>query len=63
MNTFNVWLIIIFIFILLFSNSKIEEFRVSTQFWEQSDNYSMINRVSFYKRLRCIFGWCCDYIC
>ncbi len=60
MNTLNVSLIIIFIFVLLFSNSKIEEFRVSTQFFEPSDNYSLMNRVNFYNRLRCVFGGCCD---
>ena len=53
-----IYIIILFIFCLLFKNSNYEEFKVSTQFWELSDNYSMLNRVSFYNRLRSIFGGC-----
>ncbi len=55
-----IYFIILFIFYLLFINSNLEEFTVSTQFWEKSDNYSMLNRVSFYNRLRCILGGTCN---
>ena len=55
-----IYIIILFIFCLLFKNINYEEFKVSTQFWELSDNYSMLNRVSFYNRLRCIFGGTCN---
>lgn len=58
-----IYIIIVFIFYLLFINCNVEEFKVSTQFWEQSDNYSMLNRISFYDRLRCIFGGNCNNNC
>ena len=55
-----IYIIILFIFCLLFKNSNYEEFTISTQFWEPSDNYSMMNRISFYNRLRCILGGTCN---
>ena len=58
-----IYFIILFMFYLLFINSNLEEFTVSTQFWEISDNYSMLNRISFYDRLRCIFGGNCNNNC
>ena len=53
-------LIIFIIFLLLFKSSNIEEFSLSSQFFEPSDNYSLMNRVNFYNRLRCIFGGTCN---
>ena len=53
-------LIIFIIFLLLFKSSNIEEFTLSSQFFEPSDNYSLMNRVNFYNRLRCIFGGTCN---
>ena len=53
-------LIIIIIFLLLYKSSNIEEFSLSSQFFEPSDNYSLMNRVNFYNRLRCIFGGTCN---
>jgi len=60
MNYNYVYLVLIFIFFLLFTNSNIEDFRVSSQFFEPSDNYSLMNRVNFYNRLRCVFGGSCN---
>lgn len=58
---FNYIILIIFIiFLLLFQSSNIEEFTLSSQFFEPSDNYNLMNRVNFYNRLRCIFGGTCN---
>ena len=66
MNSDYIYLALITIFLLLLFNSNIEEFTISSQFFEPSDNYSLMNRVNFYNRLRCVFGGSCnnqDFLC
>ena len=60
MSSDYIYLVLIIIFLLLFFSSNIEEFTVSSQFFEPSDNYNLMNRVNFYNRLRCIFGGSCN---
>ena len=60
MNSDYIYLALITIFLLLLFNSNIEEFTISSQFFEPSDNYSLMNRVNFYNRLRCVFGGSCN---
>ncbi len=59
-NSNYVYLALIVIFLLLFFSSNVEEFSLSSQFFEPSDNYSLMNRVNFYNRLRCVLGGSCN---